>query len=386
MIGARRNENARAAIAVVSVFVLVNTLIAFATGVRVGLDTGIYVDGGAALLQGQPLTARQPSYVGYIAFVALLQRLGLGLAAIVAGQLIAATVAAVVVFWFASALGGAAAGAVAVLFLTADVETNRWHSYVLSDSLFASALVIETWLVYRAAMVRRIPWYVVASMALLLTATIRPEGWFVVPVAAIYWIVQAPVSVSRRATALAVLLVLCGVLAGVVGPRLGGNVEAVGPGEMLRRGQTIWDYEGWRLPMPSDAPRDAAAGSGLDAARYATKHPVSTIMLMGARVAVHFAHVRPFFSRAHNLLTVAWLLPVYLCAALGVVVCRRQSLTRWCAMVLGSQTLVVALTHADWDGRYLAHVIALIYPFAGVGLVEMIGRLRGRTVGAPAIA
>ena len=39
-----------------------------------------------------------------------------------------------------------------------------------------------------------------------------------------------------------------------------------------------------------------------------------------------------------------------------------------------SQTLVVALTHADWDGRYLAHVLPLIYTLAGAGAVSIAQR------------
>ena len=367
---------------VVGVFAVVNLVIAWWFGIRTGQDTGIYIDGAAAMLEGHALTARQPSYAGYIAVVALCQWLGVGPSGVIAIQLFAAATAAAVVFLLASSLGGTTAGAVAVLMLAADLETNRWHVYLLTDSLFASMLLLATWLVYRAAVAGVIWRYALAAVAMIAAALIRPEGWFVLPAAAAYWIVSAPLAPGVRAASMAAIILMFAALATLVTPRLGGNLEAVGPAHMLRQGQTIWDYDGWRLSMPSGPPPVPDAGSAVNAIAYAISHPISTAQLMVARVAVHFAHVRPFFSYAHNVVIAAWLVPVYLCAVRGALVTRARSLKMWCAGVIGTQTLMVALTHADWDGRYLAHVMQLIYPFAAVGLVDVVGRFRGRGAGA----
>ncbi len=374
-----RPEFGKGAAIALGVFVLINAALAMAYGVRIGEDSGIYVDGAALLNAGQSLTARQPSYAGYISFVSVFDRLGLGLQGVVAGQVLAATVAAAMMFFVASTIGGARAGVAALLLLAVDVETNRWHAYVLSDSLFTSALAVVTWLAYRAAVSRRAGHYAVATVAMIAASLIRPEGWFLVPAAVAYWLVRLPLSVAQRSATVAVLVAACAAMVSLVAPRLGGNVQAVGPSEMLRQGQTIWDFDGWRVTMPpGPAPRPDAS-SAVNAIDYAISHPFSTIKLMATRVVVHFAHVRPFFSTAHNLVVALWLLPVYACAAIGVAAAIREPLTVWCATVLATQTLVVALTHADWDGRYLAHVMFLIYPFAALGLVRVAERLQGST-------
>jgi hypothetical protein len=158
----------------------------------------------------------------------------------------------------------------------------------------------------------------------------------------------------------------------LVSPRLSGNVSAVDPGEMLRRGQTIWDYDGWRIAMPeSNSPQaDQVEGP----VSYAMHHPAATVKLMLARVAVHFAHVRPFYSWAHNLMIVVWLLPIYVLTAVAAWQSSSSPLTRWIALAIATQTVVVALTHADWDGRYLAHVMPAVYPLAAVGLFTLFAR------------
>jgi hypothetical protein len=204
---------------------------------------------------------------------------------------------------------------------------------------------------------------------------VRPEGWFLVPAAIMFWIVYGLSRPASRVAAVGTLIVAAGVLALLVAPRLSGNLTAVGPADMLRRGQTIWDFDGWRIEMPSDAVFEDGHASSSDAIVYAARHPLSTLTLMAARVGVHFAHVRPFFSTAHNAIVLAWLIPVYALASWGFWKWWRNPLCRWCLAAIATQTLVVALTHADWDGRYLAHVLPLIYPFAGAALATAIMRM-----------
>jgi hypothetical protein len=134
--------------------------------------------------------------------------------------------------------------------------------------------------------------------------------------------------------------------------------------------------------MPA-GPVPSGGSSATDAVKYAVAHPLSTAALMAARVGVHFAHVRPYFSTAHNAAIVLWLVPIYALGAYGWWCVRANTLAWWCVAAIGTQTAVVALTHADWDGRYLAHVLALWYPFAAAGIVTAVGR---RTPGAASLA
>ena len=362
-------------------FLAVNLVMAAATGVRMGGDSPLYLDGARALLGGEPLAARQPSYLGYISIVAFAQWTGLGLGGLVVLQVVAATFAAAVVCRLGAELGGSQAGLLAAALLTLDVHTNRWHAYVLADSLYASVFTVAVWLVYRAESpeprAQSLKPYLAAIVVLLAAALIRPEGWFLIPAAAVYWIVRRRTSGIGRWLGVAAVGMGCLVIAAVVAPRLGGNVQAVGPGEMLRQGQTIWDHDGWRLTMPAEPPYAGAGGSAANAVSYAVKHPVSTIALMVARLGVHVAHVRPFYSVAHNLVVVAWLVPVYALGAYAGWRLRRHTLARWSLVAIATQALVVALTHADWDGRYLAHVLPLWYPLAASGLVFGLARWRG---------
>lgn len=353
--------------AALAVFLLINTAQLIVSGVRIGGDSGMYLDGARALAAGQSLSVRQPSYAAYIAFLALVQSTGAGTIGVVAAQIAAACGAAIAVGKMAAHLAGHPAAVLAILMFAIDVETNRWHAFILSDSLFLSLLAVSVWLVHRALPLGA-GGVAVALAAMLAAALVRPEGWFLVPAAIAFWIMSATSRPATRVSAAATLIVVAGLLALAVAPRLSGNLTAVGPAEMLRRGQTIWDFDGWRVAMPTDPVFEDGHASTSDAIVYGMRHPISTGTLMAARVAVHFAHVRPFYSTAHNAAIVVWLVPVYTLAAWALWSTRSIALTQWLAIAIASQLLVVALTHADWDGRYLAHVMPLMYPLAGAAI------------------
>ncbi len=82
--------------------------------------------------------------------VAFFQSIGTGLVGVVIAQAAVATAAAYAVYRIALELSGRLAGVIAVLMVAVDVESSRWHAYVLTDSLYASMLVIAVWLVHRA--------------------------------------------------------------------------------------------------------------------------------------------------------------------------------------------------------------------------------------------
>jgi len=168
-----------------------------------------------------------------------------------------------------------------------------------------------------------------------------------------------------------VLLGAAALLVLALAPAFRGNLSAVGPADMLQRGQTIWEFDGWTVSMPvADTAAEGQAGA---AVAYAARHPISTVKLMAARVLVHFAHVRPFYSTAHNVVIVLWLVPVYALAAVAIWKLGFTTLVSWVVAAIGTQTLVVALTHAEWDGRYLAHVLPLIYTLVGAGVAVTLG-------------
>ena len=177
---------------VLSAFVAVNLGWLITSGFHTGGDTELFLDGARRLLDGASLSGRQPAYAGYVAVVAATEAIGLGLLGLVLLQIAFATVTAAVVYLLGATLRGPRAGIVAAALVAADPITNRWHRHVLADSLYLSAFTVSAWLVYRAGEEQG-DWrrYPLALVALAVGASLRPEGWFVIPAALIFWVVRA---------------------------------------------------------------------------------------------------------------------------------------------------------------------------------------------------
>src|SRR5438552_924563 len=137
---------------IIAVFFLIANLAALAwTGVRSGFDTARYTAAAANLLAGRPLVNLQLAYPGYVLVVAICQFVGVGLSGVIAIQLAAAAAAIAIVFRLGSALSGARAGAIAMILLACDPATNRWHAFLLTQTLYMSALIVAGWPPHPAA-------------------------------------------------------------------------------------------------------------------------------------------------------------------------------------------------------------------------------------------
>lgn len=304
-----------AAIALAAIFLLLNGAL-LSKGIRPAGDTVRYTQGAANLLHGGPLTAHETTVLGTISLLALSQTLGLGLFGFIFIQLVVAALALVAQYDLGKSLGGPSCGWLAAFLLAANPDIARWHGYILTDSLCTSLLAIALWFLYQSTQ-RKGVWYVLAGIAIIFAASIRPHAWILLPIAAIFWILSA--SVTKRKKQLAVAgFVVCALISLVALPPLvngvRGNLEAAtgahvdaqqNMATMMSRGMIVWGYEDWNLKMPP------AALSQTSAAAYFTHHPGAVLRLMTTRVMVSPAHVRPFYSRAHNALVLVYYLPLY---------------------------------------------------------------------------
>lgn len=358
------------AIYVVLVSVLIDLTVLGWLGIRHGADTTRYLDGAANLLAGRPFQEKQASYIGYIAAVAISAFLGVGTAGVVGLQIAVAALAALALYDLGRQLSGRLAGLLASGALILNVEIAWWHTYVLTDSLYISLVVLSTWFIHRAVDRGRW-WYGAAAVLVFGAALLRPNGWILVPVGGVYGVFRTRESRWLRwgAATVAVLAFLAG--AAFIGP-FRRAIQAENPGLELQRGTVIEGYDGWRLPMPIE-PSDFREG-WVGSLGYAVRHPWSSARLAVCRIAAELLHARPMYSARHNVVVVLVVLALYPFAVFGCLRLRRAPLARLLGMVIASHLLIVALTFADWDGRFLLYVFPLISLFAACEVAERMRR------------
>lgn len=325
--------------------VLVNVGLLAWFGIRHGADTGRYLLSASDLLTGRPFHGQGGwVYIGYNGLIAVCQASGVGELAVIGFHFLAAAFATLALYDIGRQIRGRLAGALAAGFFVVNYDIARWHLYVLTDSLYISLVVVATWLVHRA-IGRGIRAYVGAVGVLVFTSLIRPNGWVLVPIAAIYWIARSGFSVRRKRAAAACVLLMC----------VGGAVS-------------IAAIQFGRRP-PQTRARPASGPERLPFSRVISLQDGFNLRRNANRLMVELLHVRTTFSTRHNAMVIAVIAVVYPLAVLGWVRSRRQPLTRLAAAVIACHLLVVAVTFSDRDGRYLLYVLPLIAVFAACGAV-----------------
>jgi hypothetical protein len=191
-------------------------------------------------------------------------------------------------------------------------------------------------------------------------------------VAGAFWIVRGAVTPNRVGVAVGAVTVAA-VLLLAFSPWVHDRMGRI-PGRLLRDGRVIYEESVFQRQMPSD-PVPARAGWLADLG-YVARHPGASLALGARRVVVELAHVRPYYGLRHNLFILAMLVPVYALAAVGVIATWRHPLTHWLLALVAAQLLLVAVALADYDGRFLIHVLGPIAVLAGTGFATLTRRAR----------
>jgi hypothetical protein len=333
--------------------VAVNLALLALLGVQRGADTDRYIEGAADLVAGRRFGG--PSgwvYIGYNGLLAIAESAGVGQLGVVGVQILAVACATMALYDLARTVGGRAAGCLAAAFFVVDYDIARWHLYILTDSLYISFVVLVTWAAHRAVG-RGVLAYLAASMVLLPTALVRPNGWMMVPLVAIYWVVQSAMRRRVQIAAVAALVVVCG----------GGaaTVAAI---------QFSGDTAPRRMPVASPQVNRQllpfARAMRIRKRLNPAQMPIRLISVLG--------HLQPRFSLRHKIIVSVMLAVVYPLAVGGFVVSRGQPIAQFMAAIVACHLLLVTVMFNDRDGRYLLYIFPLVVVFAARGAVETVMR------------
>ncbi len=336
-------------------------------GISDGGDSGRYYDSASALLNGELPRGKARSYLGYSIFVTPFVALGLGKVAIAMAQIALSAIAAVCLYLIGERFFGARIGLTAALLYALYPDIQYWNLIIYAESVFASMLVISMWLVLRT---HDGPSLALALCVVAFTCTVRPHGVGFALAAGVYglyllWLQKKHKTMVIVAVGAVICAPVCWKLLGV----MVGHERVL---DIYLSGEVIWGYAGNALEPAAD----------IRESRAQFDHPVSAVLgfvaeqpgyflsLMSRKLFYLYAHVRPYFSDLHNLLSIVYLVPAYIFAVVGLPV--SDDGQRPARVLLVSTFLflsgISALTFVDWDGRFLIPLLSVVFLYAAIGL------------------
>ena len=105
---------------------------------------------------------------------------------------------------------------------------------------------------------------------------------------------------------------------------------------------------------------------------YVLRHPLETVHLAITRVATELIRARPFYPTLPNGILLAYLLPLYIFALLSFIRLRDKPLAYLLGAVVSGHLLIVAVTFADWSGRFLVYILPLIFVFSACTIAPLL--------------
>ncbi len=329
--------------------IAINLVLLALLGVQRGNDTVRYLASAADMLAGQPFRGQNGwLYIGYNGLLAASEATGTGQLGVIGFQFVVAACATLALYDLGRHIGGRVAGVIAAACFVINYDIARWHLYLLTDSLYISLVPIATWAVHRAAE-RGGRANALAAAVLLAIALVRPNGWLMIPVAAIYWIARSDLGRSAKRAMVVGTVLAC-----------------------LSGGAAVAIVQFGRQPPPRSRSASVDVGSRpLPFARVMTLRRRLDPVQIPTRIVTELLHVQTSFSLKHKLMVFAMLAVVYPLAVRGFVRSRGQPLARLMLAIVVAHLVLVGITFDDRDGRYLLYVFPLMLVFAASAAVAL---------------
>jgi hypothetical protein len=308
-------------------------------------------------------------YVLYPLFQSLWLRLGLGWGGIVAGQMLVSAAATSAVYRGTRRLADGQAGtaALATLLFIAWPDIQQFNIFLLTESLFISLVALSFGAFTRLRTGLRRDWVLLIFM-LILTALARPNGFMVGLAAALAGLDVLRRRPDRRPWRAALLLLV--LLSPLLWVALNHQLATYYLMDTYQRGELIFRYQLWAVHQaaPLNMP-PPGTGAAMRVLYFAAHNPLYLGRLMLGKLFVFLSYLKPHYSLAHRVLGVLVLWPAYWLAAQGA---RRSCIWRPARVFLVGifllQTAIIMLTVDDWDVRFLAPVLLVVFVLAALEL------------------
>jgi len=311
-------------------------------------------------------------YVLYPLFQSLWLWLGTGWWGIVLGQMAVSAAATTAVYRGTRRLaeGQHGAAALATLLFIAWPDIQRFNVFLLTESLFISLVALSFGAFTRVRRGNARDWALLV-LALICTALARPNGFQVGLAAGLAGLDALRRRPARRAWRAALLgLVL---LSPLLWLALNHQLATYYLMDTYQRGELIFRYQLWAVhqPQPLNMP-PPGTGPAARVLYFAVHNPTYLARLMAGKLFVFISYLKPHYSLLHRLMGVAVLWPAYILA--GLAATRRGSVWRparvFLAFVFLLQTAIIMLTVDDWDVRFLAPVLTVVFVLASLELTR----------------
>lgn len=336
-------------------------------GIQYGYDAARYINGAERILTNEPFVEKENRYLGYILLIALNKTIGFDLSFVLLFQLIFASFASFTLYDLARLISKSRIiGILAAGFYLINPFIVQWHLFIHTESLYSSLLVISAWAIYKSTQMNTFNSYSVASLIVIYTALVRPNGWAVIPIFLCFIIGSQKINLKIKLTSFVVVMFLFSLFIACF-LIFNNRVKSVKTADLFMSGQVIWGHTELKVAMPKEC--CLGKNNSFSAIKYVFKHPVSVIKIGIIRIFTElFPLNRPYLSTKYILRFLFFMLPAYFFAVIGFLSFRRNRGVLILSSIIILHLCIIAITFSDQEFRFLIYILPLIYLLTAIGI------------------
>lgn len=326
------------------------------------MDSVMYQNNAASLLNGVFPEGRDVWYISYSVFLAATSLLGGDYVAVLFQVLISGVALYFLYRATYKITGSDITSLLTCAFYLAWIKIHQWNFFIYTESLFTSMSIISF-----AALVlsRTYKQYILTFIIFLFTVFIRPTGIALLTGVLVYGFAHSYHRVSRRVWLTTIIL---GVAVGLL--ILNFVMKDYGFIDSYRNAELIYPNISLGLQPPGDLIIPSDKNSPLiSLITFIYSNPVYFLKITTLKLLLFLGNVKPYFSLMHNVLIIGVLFPLYFFAIKGF---RHFTSHRYehyfIAGYVIMQCAIVSLTSENWDGRFLIPVLPFVFMLSAVGV------------------
>jgi 4-amino-4-deoxy-L-arabinose transferase-like glycosyltransferase len=359
------------------VYLLINAPLFFIHGIKEVNDTHRYIEYANRLSEGFYFDPHNFWYIGYTIYIWLIHLFHNSSIAIVVGQYLIGFLASISLYKTSFIIWQNKRSAlITVLLYLLFIDISSWNSYVLAESIFVSFICFSMHCLVLVYSGKRNFWFILLTgIVVLFTVLIKPTGIALLG-ALLTVLIYKPLSEIKNKPAYTgtMIFIVCVFLL-LVNRMLATYLvmENYQLGEIIYAVSTVsgqYDVTSLMVATPDNIYQPPADYPPLfKIISFFFHHPIYWLELFLSKAYYLLLHVRPFWSKGHNLFSLFVLIPSYFFFLKAII--QEKTNTQVVTFVktyLFIHLLSVCITSDDWDGRFLIPMLPVIFLFEGRGL------------------
>lgn len=359
----------------ISCWFLVNGFIFYVLGIKYAIDTTRFEAEANAWLNGEFEPSYRLWYSGYIAFLVLCKSIFHSIYASIAIQYILSLLSTIFFYkGLIKLLKNEQAAFYATLLVVFFTRIQLWNTSLLTESIFISLILLFVWAFTIEK--KSVKWFSLILIAVL-AASVRPNGGILILTCCGVYAIQSIQQEKRFPTFFTI-----GIAITLLIIHFSTETFYLFLLDSFNKGEIICGYTHWTSSHETYIVNNPSSGSLTKIIQLLSSDPVKSVKLFLSRFLILWADIRPYYKPGHNIYLGIYLLISYTTAVIGFIKYRKEFsvLALGTLLYCGMNSFLVMITYADWDGRFLAPLLPIVFIWSGLGIyfsIQFLKRKKG---------